>query len=174
MLGIEEDSLVIGRQEPDRVLHHRDCLVKAGLECFGDMTVPGLGHDADDLGVRRDQRAQGLILLGFGPRAARRAEGHQGRGLEGQLRGEPTEELGVLWIGTRPAALDVGHAEVVELLGHLDLVLDGQRKTLLLGAVTQDRVEDVDLRRDLGEVVVVRCHVVPTAMGMAMRVVVTM
>ena len=51
---------------------------------------------------------------------------------------------------------------MVQLLGHLDLVLDGERESLLLRAVAQDRVEDVDLRRDVGQVVVVRCHVMTT------------
>ena len=62
------------------------------------------------------------------------------------MRGAP-EELLVLRVGPRVAALDPVHAEPVELLGHRQLVLDGERDALELGAVAQRRVEDLDARR---------------------------
>ena len=60
----------------------------------------------------------------------------------------PPEELLVLRVGLRVAALDPAHAEPVELLGDPELVLDGERDALELGAVAQRRVEDLD--RPLG------------------------
>ena len=78
------------------------------------------------------------------PGAPGRAEGHQrGRG-QAQLGRGPGEELLVLGVGAGPSALDEGHAEVVELLGHPQLVVDGERQPLLLRAVAQRGVEDVD------------------------------
>ena len=71
VLGVEEDSLVVGRQEPDGVLDHGNGLVEAGLECFGDVAIPGLGHDADDVSVRLDERTERLILLGVRSSPAR-------------------------------------------------------------------------------------------------------
>ena len=54
------------------------------------------------------------------------------------------EELDVLRVGARPAALDVVHAEEVELLGDAQLVVDGRRDALDLQAVAQRGVEDLD------------------------------
>ena len=58
--------------------------------------------------------------------------------------GGPAEELLVLGVGARPAALDVLDTEVVELLGDPQLVVDGERQALLLAAVPQGGVVDVD------------------------------
>ena len=57
------------------------------------------------------------------------------------------EELGVLGVGARPAALDVAHAELVEVAGDRQLVGDGEVEPLLLGAVAQGGVVDVERRR---------------------------
>ena len=61
------------------------------------------------------------------------------------------EELGVLGVGARPAALDVADAEPVELARDRQLVGDGEVQPLLLRAVAQRRVVDVEgLRRSAG------------------------
>ena len=57
----------------------------------------------------------------------------------------PGEELDVLRVGARPPALDVVHAEHVELLGDAQLVLDGRRDALDLQPVAQRGVEDLDV-----------------------------
>src|SRR5690606_28557148 len=54
------------------------------------------------------------------------------------------EELGVLGDGARPAALDEADAELVEQRGDEQLVLHGQVHALLLRAVAQGRVVDVE------------------------------
>ena len=54
------------------------------------------------------------------------------------------EELDVLGVGAGPAALDELDAEVVELLGDAQLVVDGRRDTLDLEAVAQRGVEDLN------------------------------
>ena len=81
---------------------------------------------------------------------ATRVDRRQGSSVRG-----PGEELRVLGIGPRPPALDEGHAEVVELLGHPQLVVHGQRQTLLLGAVPEGGVEDIDGGGQGGQVEVV-------------------
>ena len=54
------------------------------------------------------------------------------------------EELGVLGVGARPAALDEAHAEVVQVPGDGQLVVDRQHHALALRAVAQGRVVDVE------------------------------
>jgi hypothetical protein len=58
--------------------------------------------------------------------------------------GRPSEELLVLGVGTRPPALDELDAEMVELLGHSQLVVHRERQPLLLTAVSKGGVVDVD------------------------------
>ena len=103
-----------------------------------------------------DEVGQDLVVLRLDAGPARRAEGDQRRGVERELLLGPGEELDVLGVGAGPAALDVGDAEMVELLGHAQLVVDRERQPLLLAAVAQDRVEDVDRLGELGHHVVVR------------------
>ena len=108
--------------------------------------------------------ARTLVVLRLDARPPRRAEGHQRRRAELQLLLGPGEELDVLRVGAGPAALDEGDAEVVELLGHPQLVVDRERQPLLLAAVAQDGVEDVDRLGQVGhDVVVARARAVARA-----------
>jgi hypothetical protein len=68
----------------------------------------------------------------------------EGRARQVQLGLGPPEELDVLRVRARPAPLDVGDAQPVELLGDSQLVLDGRRHALHLKAVAQCGVEDLD------------------------------
>jgi hypothetical protein len=56
----------------------------------------------------------------------------------------PAEELGVARVRPGPAALDVADPELVELPGNRELVGDGEVQPLLLRAVAQRRVVDVE------------------------------
>ena len=56
----------------------------------------------------------------------------------------PGEELDVLGVGAGPAALDEGHAELVEPAGDPQLVLDREADPLPLGAVAEGGVVDLD------------------------------
>ena len=58
--------------------------------------------------------------------------------------GGPLEKVFVLGIGARPPALDVLDAEMVELLGDPQLVVDRERQAFLLTAIPQGGVVDVD------------------------------
>ena len=55
---------------------------------------------------------------------------------------------------------------MIELLGHPELVVDGERQPLLLAAVAQDGVEDVDRLGQLGHVEVVRVGAVTVRVRM--------
>ena len=82
-----------------------------------------------------------------------------------QLLLGPGEELDVLGVGAGPAALNEGDAEVVELLGHPQLVVDREGEALLLAAVPENGVEDVDGLGQVGDGEVVRVGAVAVRMG---------
>ena len=81
-------------------------------------------------------------------RLARAAEGDEPRVAQLQ-RARAPEELGVLGVGGRPAALDVVDAEGVEQPRDAELVLDGEAQALALRAVAQRGVEQPDIHRVL-------------------------
>ena len=144
VLGVQEHLEAGVAEELHRVADHGHGLVERRAQRLGDVVVPRLGHDAGHRGAGLDQVAQDLVVLGHPPGPARRPEGHQLRPLEAQLGGRPLEELGVLGVGARPAALDVVDSEQVELFGDLQLVGDGERDALPLRTVPQRRVVDLD------------------------------
>ena len=143
VLGVEEDAQVVLAQEAYRVGHHGHRLVEGGPQGLGHVTVPRLGDNAGDRRPGLDQVGQDGVGLGLHARPPGGAESHQGGGVERQLLLGPLEELDVLGVGAGPTALDEGDAEMVELLGHPQLVVDREGEALLLAAVTEDRVEDV-------------------------------
>ena len=105
------------------------------------MTLGDKGHD------RRARFAQrgdlGVIgRLDAGP--AGRAERGELRVLEVQFGDGAAEELGVLRDRARPAALDEPDAQLVELAGDDELVGHGEVEPLLLRAVSQGGVVDVE------------------------------
>ena len=159
----------MGDEIPHRIAHHVDGFVERRAERFGDMAVPRLGHDAGHRCAGVDEIGQDGVILGPDPRTARRPEGDQRRRGELQLMAGPGEELDVLGVGPGPSALDEGDAQMVELLGHPELVGHGQGKPFLLAPVAQDRVEDVDRLRQLGHLVVVRQMRVPVGRTMCVR-----
>ena len=143
VLGVVEDAESVPGEELDRVGDHGDALVQRGPQGLGDVVVPRLADDAHGRGVGLDQLLQREVFVDLALHAARRPERHHRRGLEIELGLRPLEELVVLRVGTGIATLDVVHAEVVELLGDAQLVVDGERQALELAAVPQGRVEDL-------------------------------
>ena len=131
-------------EELDRVGHHGLALVERGPQRLGDVVVPALADDAHRGGAGVEQVAQGGVVVDLARGATGGAEGHQQRPLEAQLARRPVEELDVLGVGAGPAALDEVHAELVELVGDAQLVVDGERDALELGAVAQGGVVDLD------------------------------
>ena len=76
------------------------------------VVVPALGDDADRRGAGLDQVAQRGVVVDLALRPAGRAERDERAGRQLQLGRGAGEELDVLRVGARPAALDVAHAEL--------------------------------------------------------------
>ena len=151
VLRIEEDAQVVLAQEAHGVGHHGDRLVEGGAQGLGDVAVPRLGDNAGDRRSGLHQVGQDGVgfRLHAGPTGG--AERHQRGAAERQLLLGPREELDVLGVGAGPAPLNEGDPEVVELLGDAELVVDREREALLLAAVAQNGVEDVDGLGQLGD-----------------------
>ena len=143
VLHVDEHAAAVGRQVLDRVGDHRLALVERRLERLGHVILGALGDDADGLGAGLDQVAQRRVVVDLALRPAGRAERDERAGGQRQLVAGAGEELDVLRVGARPAALDVAHAQQVELLGDPQLVLDAGRDAFDLQAVAQRRVEDL-------------------------------
>jgi hypothetical protein len=124
----------------DRIGDHPDVLFERGRQDPLDVQPPALAEDGD---YRRVCLQESLERLVRGDRVgpAGGAEGGQLRVGESEVAG-PSEELGVLGVGAGPAALDVIDAELVELAGDPELVLEGEGDALALRAVTQGGVVD--------------------------------
>ena len=144
VLGVEEHAQARRAKERHRVTRHSDGFVECRPQRFGDVQVGGLGHDADCLGARLDEMPEHLVLTCRHTGPASGPERDECGGAQMQIGGRATEELIVLRVGARPPTLDIGHAEMVELLGYVQLVVDGQRHPFLLRPVAKGRVVDVD------------------------------
>ncbi|MBS1264405.1 MAG: hypothetical protein MAG471_00226 [Acidimicrobiaceae bacterium] len=124
VLGIEEDRETLLLEEPDRIGDHCHALIERCPECLGDVVVPGLADDADNLGSRGNEVRKRRIVVGVAVHAPGRPECHQLRMLQLQVCARPLEELDVFGVGSRPAALDVVDTEQVQLFGDAQLVDD--------------------------------------------------
>ena len=153
VLHVDEHPPALAGEVLDGVGDHRLALVQRRLQRLGDVVVGALGDDAHRRRAGLDEVAQRGVVVDLAARAAGRAERHQRARGQLQLGGGPGEELDVLGVGAGPAALDVLHAEEVELLGDAQLVLDRGRDALDLQAVAQGGVEDLDVPAGLTHVV---------------------
>ena len=152
VLGVVDGLAAALDEEADRLGDHVEVLGRRGAEDLGHVEQPALAEDRDDRRLGGDELAQ--VRVGLGPvrPVAGRAEGGQLRPLPAdRLRGR--EELDVLGVGAGPAALDVGHAVLVEHPGDAELVGERQDDVLALGAVAERRVVEDDGRGGRGSVV---------------------
>jgi hypothetical protein len=145
MLRVVEDPPPLVLQIRDRVPDEFQILGQRDAERVRHVQVPALAEQRDRLGLRRQQRLEIGVLLHRIAGLAGRAEGHHRRMLEGNGLDDP-EELDVLRVGARPAALDIVHPQFVELLRHADLVVHGEADVLRLRPVAQSRVVDFQMR----------------------------
>ena len=144
VLGVEEDGLPLCPEVGDRVADHREILFQRGPQGELDVPVVGLRHQRHDRGTAVAQGGDLRIVGRAQPGTAGGPEGRQLGVPQVELGDSATEELGVLRVGARPATFDVADPEPVELAGDRQLVGDGQVEPLLLGAVAQGRVVDVE------------------------------
>jgi hypothetical protein len=144
VLGVVDDLLAAPLQPGHAVSDHGQVLRRRRLQHVPHVQRPRLPEQRDHRGLRGDEGEQVRVVFGANTRLARGAEGHELRLAQGE-RARAAEELGVLGVGARPAALDVVDAEAVEQGGDLELVLDGEAQALALGPVAQRRIEEVNL-----------------------------
>ena len=143
MLGIEDDATSLLDAPAHRVGDHREVLLDRRAQHVDDLAIPGLADQRDDRRHRADERAHLQVVLRPHPRASRRAERRQRRGVQ-RMGAHRLEELGVGGIRARPSALDDGDSERVEMLGDAQLVGHREVDADALGAVAQRGVVDLD------------------------------
>jgi len=148
VLAVDEHSLTLGAEVFHRVADHRQVFVQRGAQGVLDMPVMTLGHDAGDwrLGVPNGSRHR--IVSSFHPHPSSKAEGHQLSVLEPQCPiSHGCKERSVIRIRARPATLDEADTKLVQQACNNELVRHRQVQTLLLRAVAQGGVEDMELGR---------------------------
>ncbi len=122
VLGIVDHFAPVLLQETHGVGDDLQVFFLADPQHAPHVQIPGLAENRDRRRLGLDQRPHIRVLLHRVLREARRAERAQPRMFQLQSPG-PREELLVLRVRHRPAALDVVDAQFVELLGDQHLVL---------------------------------------------------
>ena len=145
VLGVEEDPPALAAQERHGVADHLEVLGQRGAQRPLDVAGVRLGDEGDDLGLAVEQRPHLRVALGPAAGPPGRAEGRQGGVAQPQVGRGAGEELGVLGVGAGPAALDEADPQLVEVRRDGELVRHGEVEALLLRAVAQRRVVDVDV-----------------------------
>ena len=139
MLAVEQHLAALGLAAAHAVADRGEVLLER-LQRDAHVIVPGLGDEADGVGLGGEQRGEARIVRG-------RAAGPPGHA-EGAEAGAPgrasAEQFGVDRVGARIAALDIVDAEPVEHRG--DVTLVGEREIDAGGqrAVAQRRVEQIE------------------------------
>ena len=109
VLAVDEDALALAAQVLHGVAHHREVLLQRRAQRLLDVLVVALGDQRHDHGcvriTQRERPAGPRRPTAFG--APGRAERDERGVLEVELLGARAEELGVLRVRARPAALDV-------------------------------------------------------------------
>jgi hypothetical protein len=150
VLGVEEDPPPFADEERDGVADHGEVLLRCRPQRLLDVPEVALGDQGHDRGERVEERADLRVVAGADAGPPRRSERCQRGVAQSQLGRRPGEELGVLRYRPGPSTLDEADAEVVEVPGDRELVLDGEREALLLGAVAQGGVVDLEGWGELG------------------------
>ena len=128
----------------DGVADHGEVFVERGAQDFLDVKPRGFADEGDDGRAGLEQERDLLVLGDGGVRAAGAAEGGEFGVLELELFGF-AEEFDVFFVGARPAAFDVVHAEGVEALGDAEFVGEGEVDAFALRAVAEGGVVEGDV-----------------------------
>ena len=144
VLGVVDHLAAVVGDEADRVRDHVQVLAGVAPRTSVTWSSQLLPKIVTTGRLGRDQ-----LAAGWGPPPGLlalwrvRPEGRELRVLPGDLAGR-REELDVLGVGARPAALDEGHAVLVEHARDAQLVRERERDVLALGAVAEGRVVEDD------------------------------
>ena len=145
MLRVQEDPPALSTKEGHRVADHRQVLGKGCAQSGLDVTDMRLGHHRDHRRTRVDERPDLRVVCCHGARAPRGAERGERRIAQREIPLGPGEELGVLGVGTGPAALDETDTELVQVHRDGQLVLDREVQALLLRTIAQRGVVNVQV-----------------------------
>ena len=140
MLTVDHRFLAGGNDSLDRGLDRFEIFRVGAAKCDADVIVPALGDQTDRVALRLQKAGQPRIVGGGHAGALGHAEGDE----TGFLRALFAEEFGIGRIGTRIAAFDIIHAEIIQHRRNRDLVLNGKINARRLLAVAQRGVEEVD------------------------------
>ena len=143
VLGVVHGLAAAVDDERDRVRDHVQVLGRRRAQDLDDVQEPALAEDRDDRRLRGDQLAQVGVVLGPVGAMPRAPERRQLRVLPALLAGR-REEVDVLGVGARPAALDEREPVLVEHARDAQLVGERERDVLALGAVAEGRVVEGD------------------------------
>ena len=119
VLAVEQHLAALRLGGADAVADRGEVFLERDLERHPHVIVPGLGDEADGVGLGVEQRREARIVGGRAAGPPRHAEGREG-GARARGLGE---QLGVDRIGARIAALDIVDAELVEHAGDRELVV---------------------------------------------------
>src|SRR5208283_5748794 len=148
MLAIEDRLAARRPSRLDRLGYIFEIFLERAAERDMDMIIPGLAHEGDDIGLRREKAGDARIIGGGAARSFGHAEGREASALQlGLLR----EKFRVQRIGTGVTALDVIDPETVEQ--RRDMALVGERKIDVshLRAIAQGRVQKAEFFARHGE-----------------------
>ena len=143
MLGVVDDELPVVLEVTHGVADHAEVFVRRAAQDFLHMQHGGLAVDRHHGRLRLDEQAHLIVALNRRGLFPRGAEG----GELGVLELAPLglrEELDVLRIAARPAALDVVNPEGVNALGDAELVRDREVDAFTLRAISEGRIVEFD------------------------------
>ena len=148
MLAIEDHLAARRPRRLDRLGYIFEIFLECAAERDMDMIIPGLAHEGDDIGLRREKAGDARIIGGGAARSFGHAEGREASALQLELL---REKFRVERIGARITALDVIDPETVEQ--RRDMALVGERKIDVshLRAIAQGRVQKAEFFAHHGE-----------------------
>jgi hypothetical protein len=143
VLGVEDHLVDALLEESNAVVDDFEVLGFGNAQIVADVKVPRLAEDRHHWSFGPQQHLQIAVAGGFDAGAAGGPECRQSC----LLQRDPLDGLEkglVTRVRSRPAALDIPHAEIVQAFGDAQLVLDGEGDVFRLAAVAQGRIVDLD------------------------------
>ncbi len=144
VLGVVDDALALVDQERDRLGDHPQVLLAVDLDHLLEVQAPRLADDRAHRRARAGELAQARIRVGLGVAPARHPE-RGDLGVVERLPGQQAEQLELLGVRGREAGFDQVDPELVEAMGHPQLLFCGQRHPLPLHAVAEGGVVELDM-----------------------------
>src|SRR5690349_2813178 len=127
-----------------RLLDNAQIVFQSRLQHFFYMQGPGFSKNGANRGMGVDQGFDIGIIFGSPFHATGRAEGSDESVLPLHILGT-FEKFNIFRIGARPATLNEGYSEIVELLRDTDLIIPRKSKTFRLGSIPECGVVDLYL-----------------------------